>query len=49
MCKQFYFLIHHRGAPIAQLARAFGWFGRAGFRVGATIELSRVGFMRVFI
>lgn len=28
-------LIHHRGAPLAQLARAFGWSGRAGFKVDA--------------
>ena len=25
-------LIHHRGAPLAQLARAFGWFVRAGLQ-----------------
>lgn len=42
-------LIHHRGAPLAQLARAFGWSGRAGFKVDARFELSRVGFMGVFM
>ncbi|MAI37682.1 MAG: hypothetical protein CL599_08970 [Alteromonas sp.] len=37
-------LIHHRGAPLAQLARAFGWFGRAGLQGGCDFVVSAGGF-----
>lgn len=37
-------LIHHRGAPLAQLARAFGWSGRAGLQGGCHFVVSAGGF-----
>ncbi|OZC00270.1 hypothetical protein BBP29_12780 [Alteromonas macleodii] len=42
-------LIHHRGAPLAQLARAFGWFVRAGLQGRCHFVVSAGGGLLVFL